>query len=484
MNISLKRYFFVLVLFNLVLLCGYLGGRYWFADDQQLSQASLAQKLSSICWIAYSPSQFDPGDGVYPSVDAIKEDLRVLKKGGFSGIVTYGSEKTLGQVPVLAKELGFEGVIMGIWDPQSSEEMENAVSMKKYADGYCVGNGGLNKYYDEELLRQSMATLRLRTRRPVTTTEGIDLYFKHNWLLEVGDWVFPDARLYWNPEQDRSPGNFMRHLVEEYAQLVGLSEKPVVIKTVGYPSGGGEGETASRQKEFFTLLLENSREFPYERVRFVYFEAFDQPWKDWHEVEPHWGLYYNDRSPKLAVEEVWGKNLSFAGRSGVVNNAVGEGSEFPGWVLLLGNMAIIPFMGFRGLLRTQKKKKELQIILSEEKLLWRDGDAVLDIRFPKTHGKCLTLLNTFLSNGGPLNCGELIRMTGDSALMEKCFHDSTGDCSEKRQYCQAYRTLSNHRIGPIRKVLKDHGIGDVLVTPGKSEWQVVLSDAITVQVTT
>jgi hypothetical protein len=33
-------------------------------------------------------------------------------------------------------------------------------------------------------------------------------------------------------------------------------------------------------------------------VRFVYFEAFDQPWKTHLPIEPHWGLFRSDRSPK------------------------------------------------------------------------------------------------------------------------------------------------------------------------------------------
>ncbi|MCP4424487.1 MAG: glycosyl hydrolase, partial [Chloroflexi bacterium] len=36
----------------------------------------------------------------------------------------------------------------------------------------------------------------------------------------------------------------------------------------------------------------------------VYFEAFDQPWKDTQPIEPHWGLFYNDRLPKPAAASV------------------------------------------------------------------------------------------------------------------------------------------------------------------------------------
>jgi hypothetical protein len=34
-------------------------------------------------------------------------------------------------------------------------------------------------------------------------------------------------------------------------------------------------------------------------VKFVYFEAFDQPWKTHLPIEPHWGIFNSDRSPKV-----------------------------------------------------------------------------------------------------------------------------------------------------------------------------------------
>jgi exo-beta-1,3-glucanase (GH17 family) len=36
-------------------------------------------------------------------------------------------------------------------------------------------------------------------------------------------------------------------------------------------------------------------------VVYVRFEAFDQPWKNWAPVEPYWGLFHSDRSPKQVV---------------------------------------------------------------------------------------------------------------------------------------------------------------------------------------
>src|SRR5205823_9481233 len=39
-------------------------------------------------------------------------------------------------------------------------------------------------------------------------------------------------------------------------------------------------------------------------VRFVYFEAFDQPWKTHLPVEPHWGIFRSDRTPKVLASRL------------------------------------------------------------------------------------------------------------------------------------------------------------------------------------
>lgn len=373
---------------------------------------------------------------------------------------------------------------MGVWDPQSEEEINHAISMQEFVDGYCVGNGGLNKYYSTKSLRDTIESLRSITEKPVTTSEGIDLYFRNDLLFELGDWVFPDSRLYWNPGKNRQPEYFMNILVEEYTQLLSLTEKPVMIKAVGLPTGGAEGATVQNQLKFFSLLLKNSTMFPYERVRFIYFEAFDQPWKNWHKVEPHWGLFHNDRSPKPAVQTVWGRNIRMAPRAGVAENTYEATDLHPKWFFLFGNMALLTFIGYRRLTRGKKRRKTLKIQLQDNTLLWCDTTTSLEITFSKTHNKCLLLLATFLQHDRPLTCGELIQQTKDSALTGKCLYFSSGDCNEKKQYCQAYRTLNTHRIGPIRKLLRKYAIGDILVTPGKSEWRVMIHKDITVQVKT
>src|SRR6266480_5438443 len=76
------------------------------------------QKVSSIRWVAYSPPSANPHNNIEANIEAIGEDLAVLRRAGFTGLVTYGSFGTMGyNLPTLAQSARFQGLIMGIWDP-------------------------------------------------------------------------------------------------------------------------------------------------------------------------------------------------------------------------------------------------------------------------------------------------------------------------------------------------------------------------------
>lgn len=51
------------------------------------------------------------------------------------------------------------------------------------------------------------------------------------------------------------------------------------------------------QAGYYALLMKSG-------VNFVFFEAFDCPWKNSGAIEHHWGLFRADRSPKSVVKVV------------------------------------------------------------------------------------------------------------------------------------------------------------------------------------
>ena len=265
---SKKRYMLVALLAALVVLSGVIVFSLVLSlQNQGFSSARSVfyQKLSALCWVSYAPTHFNPKKGLYPSKETIREDLKVLYNSGFRGIVTYGSEKSLKNIPKIAKEEGFSGIIMGVWDPASPEEFKNALDAVKYVDGYTIGHIGLNDRYSLVELKQSMKILRKNTKKPVSTTERIGEYFQEkNQLLRLGDWLFPDVSLYW--EEERKPKEAYNWLVEQYLKLTSKTDKPVLLKTVGFPSAGGPQMNQSLQAEFFRLILRNA-EYKEESLR-------------------------------------------------------------------------------------------------------------------------------------------------------------------------------------------------------------------------
>jgi len=267
---------------------------------------SFENKLLILPWVAYAPTHFNPEAGIFPSETEIRTDLQLLYDTGFRGVITYGSDGTLVHVPRIAKEVGFQGVIMGVYSPTSSLEKENAKSMAEYVDGYCVGNEGLDAgRYNLATLQGAIDEMRANTSKPVTTSEPgdhylVDVHVPASTLRKLGDWLLPNYAFYpfWQtyPSVGREPAAAANLVVEYYNELSALApDKTVLIKETGYPSAGVAVCNEASQAEFFRLLHDTS-------VNFAYFEAFDQPWKAWAPVEPHWGLFKSDRSPKEVID--------------------------------------------------------------------------------------------------------------------------------------------------------------------------------------
>jgi exo-beta-1,3-glucanase (GH17 family) len=262
------------------------------------------EKVSGIAWVAYSPSSTNPNTGPQATPDEILADLDVLRDAGFNGLVTYGSAGNMGsELPVLAQEAGFEGLIMGIWDPNSEEEYDAAVhaAQNDIVLGYCIGNEGFNRpsRYDMTILSSSVQKLREATGKPVTTTEEIDDYFYNEKLLQFGDWIFPNAHPYFHNK--REPEAALRWTQRVYDNLKNRTDRFVWLKEVGLPTAGtGDGTLSEESQAEYFVALANTN------INFVYFEAFDQPWRNDPPIESHWGVFNSDRTPKLLGLQLMG----------------------------------------------------------------------------------------------------------------------------------------------------------------------------------
>ncbi len=261
--------------------------------EDQIAADAFEATLDSLCWVAYAPTNFNPNNGTFPSEDSIRKDLQALQDAGFTGLITYGADQ---YIHPIAQEIGFQGMIVGVWDPTNPLELEKAKSAGQYeiVVGYAVGNEGLDRRYDYDTLRAAMDELRQATAKPVATTEERWDYVDPS-LVELGDWVFPNVHPYWHGITD--PQMAVDWTFEQFHAFVQQTDKPILFKEVGLPTDGDGAIDEQAQAEYYRILQSTSTEF-------VFFEAFDQSWKDWEPVEPYWGLFRPDRSAKIVIQYV------------------------------------------------------------------------------------------------------------------------------------------------------------------------------------
>ncbi len=267
-------------------------------------------------WILYEPTGYDPQPNTGASEATIREDLRLLRQHGFDGLITSSSRGILKHIPRIAHEEGFHLVIMGVWEINDQEEIDNALNAAKYADAYCLGHRGLNKRYPVTLLEETTKLIRIKTARPTTTSELVLDYEMEPRLLVVSDFLLPDVHTEW--QRGKSPDEAWIEtvtLAQRAAKLAAQAEgKHVLLKMVSFPSGGGDGLSPEAQAQFYRLAVEQAsdrNDIP-ARVSFSFLVAFDPFWKTesrgWQLPEQFTGLFTKERIPKLAVTEVkWRK---------------------------------------------------------------------------------------------------------------------------------------------------------------------------------
>jgi exo-beta-1,3-glucanase (GH17 family) len=260
--------------------------------------SALANALRETTWIAYAPTNFDPGASppVLPSGESVRLDLVTLRDAGFDGLITYGAD--VEAVPRIAEEVGFRHLLLGVWTPSNAAEMD-LVARAARSDrvlGVIVGNEGLMfARYDLAALRSAIEEMRRATGKPVSTTEVIDRFFTTPELVEMSDFVTANAHPYFQNLHD--PAGAADWTARAFDALVAhVPGKPVLLKEVGLPSAGDPASSENAQFEYYDRL----RRTP---VVFAYFEAFDALFKQ-GPVEQSWGLFRADRTPKRAAAAV------------------------------------------------------------------------------------------------------------------------------------------------------------------------------------
>jgi len=292
-----------------------------------LPQAPLPAPLQQARFIAYTPRGFSVTNGIpIPATrDSIATDLALLRPH-FDGLITYASTNGLERIPEVAASLGYRAVILGIWDPGATDEIDHAIrAATKFPNlvaAILVGNEGIYaKRYGQEEVRQAMARIRREVPGvPLATSEPFFLYLNeghvkffasHDLLMPI---IHPMFEKWFHPDRPEEGVTMTLGVLDHLRRLY---RNPILVKETGQPSGLSlNGFAPTTQARFWTELRKRFPSSP--SLAFACFEAFDAPWKpaeqsaaqqtitaDFrgdHGNEAHWGFFTADGQAKPVVD--------------------------------------------------------------------------------------------------------------------------------------------------------------------------------------
>lgn len=284
--------------------------------------AKLRAAFASVHFIAYSPSAYV--DGGLVGRESVRRDLEILAPD-FDGIVTYASDNGSEHVAGLARETGIRAVVLGVYDPANTTELDTAIRLaREHPDvvvAICVGNEGLISHrYDWPTLKRGLDTVRAALPElPVTTGEPfvIHLEWTPPGFFDAQDFIgvniHPLFEGWFTPEKLDAGMDYLDAILGKV--IARAPGKPVLIKETGVPGQPGGTWSPEVQAGFWTRV---ERRFARNGDRaFVAFEAFDAPWKpaviarefkDYGgSVDPreaYWGFWSVDGDPKPVVERL------------------------------------------------------------------------------------------------------------------------------------------------------------------------------------
>lgn len=296
------------------------------------------EEARAICYSGYRDGQ-RPGEK-YPTYEEVKEDLLLLH-GKWKYLRLYDCDNHAATIlKVIEKEnLDFQ-VMLGAyieaeinnpacsWGGGMYEEDKllknrfiNEMRMQRLIDlaneypriinALSIGNEACVDWTDHmvpvERVIEFARKVKNAARQPVTFCDNyVPWLNKLQPLAEVLDFISIHTYPVWE-YKDIHKG--LEYTVENFQSVQQMFPHiPVVITEAGWTTktnGKGileEHVKEENQKAYFEELMEWAEN---EKILVYFFEAFDENWKGSdhpQEPEKHWGLFYSNRRPKLALQ--------------------------------------------------------------------------------------------------------------------------------------------------------------------------------------
>ena len=278
-------------------------------SDDKVS--SINAELSAASYVGYTPVGYAPFRKPDAAAwrESVSQDLSLLKQT-WRGLITYGMKDHLAVVPEVAAELGFERVLLGVYDASCPEEIEAAVAAArrhpKMIRTICLGNEGLLFHrYDLDQLERAFSRVRAELPGVLLTTSEPIFSWGEKRLLKMVDFCAPIIHPWIHCENlKKDPLAAAVWVIQAAQRLQCLSDKPVLIKETGFPANGQDYSYA-HQAEFWETMLRETGALT-RSVHLASFEAFDNSdkinfsaRKRW---DTFWGIFDEQRRPKPSYE--------------------------------------------------------------------------------------------------------------------------------------------------------------------------------------
>lgn len=269
-------------------------------------------KLMSLSFAPFRGDQ-SPLEKIYPTVEQVDEDLRLLADKTYS-IRTYSSlDGGLEAAPELARKYGIK-MLQGCWlssDKANAELNEKEVeALIKSANAnpdvvqrVIVGNEVLlRNELDADRLIEYIRRVRRAVKQPVSYADVWSMYMKHPELIKEVDFITIHILPYWEDEPvavEDAPAHLEKIVKQVKDEINRIAPgKPVLIGESGWPAAGRQRGLAVpsvvNEAKYIRDMIQvvNRHGFDYNIV-----EAFNQSWKSKLEgvVGANWGLFSVDR---------------------------------------------------------------------------------------------------------------------------------------------------------------------------------------------
>lgn len=326
------------------------------ASSDSLDVRALPSDLSARKAVSYSPYKSD--NTTAPTKAEIAADLDLLDQAGFRFLRVFGSSDTMTKVMLqVIREQNYDmKVQLGIWiegkgitDFEAKNQAEIARGIKLAQDyndivvAVSVGNEKLvgwqtadNSVTATQLIAY-IDQVRPQVKQPVTTDDNWAVYARNGAPYETAKLLahidyasihtYPladskyankrkptEGNAYWNwYQEDKTAGDVRASAMMDaalgkaqkdyaaarsYLDANGFANRPIIVGETGWKSAANEGETMRahpiNQKWYFDRLASWTNG----PKSIVYFEAFDEPWKQGDDL---WGLWDVNRKAKYVL---------------------------------------------------------------------------------------------------------------------------------------------------------------------------------------